>query len=111
MELINWWGFSDRDAWMRGGGLVTDEYAPKPVFERLQRLVNREWRTSLDARTDAAGRVSFRGFYGRYAVAVREADGIEHAFSVALSKKTGQENRFRLTVGSHFDLDRPAVAA
>jgi endo-1,4-beta-xylanase len=99
VELINWWGFSDRDAWMPGGGLVTDEYAPKPVFERLRRLVNGEWRTSLDAKTDAAGQVSFRGFYGRYAVTVREADGTAHAFSVALSKKTGQENRFRLAVG------------
>jgi hypothetical protein len=52
-----------------------------------------------NATTDAAGQVSFRGFYGRYAVRVHEADGTVHAFSVAVSKKTGQENRFRLTVG------------
>jgi hypothetical protein len=102
VELINWWGFSDRDAWMPGGGLVTGDYAPKPVFERLQRLVNGEWRTSFEARTDVAGQVSFRGFYGRYAVTVAEADGTLHAFSVAVSTKTGQENRFRLTVGSAF---------
>jgi hypothetical protein len=29
---------------------------------------------------------------------LREADGAVHAFAVSLSKKTGQENRFRLTV-------------
>jgi endo-1,4-beta-xylanase len=98
VELVNWWAFSDRDAWMPGGGLVTAEYEPKPVYRRLQKLIGEEWRTSLEAKTDAAGRVAFRGYYGRYAVTLREADGRDHAFTVLLSKKTGQDNRFRLTV-------------
>jgi endo-1,4-beta-xylanase len=98
VELVNWWAFSDRDAWMPGGGLVDADYRPKPVYERLRRLVQEEWRTALEARTDAEGRVSFRGFLGRYAVTLREENGTVHAFTVLLSKKAGQENRFRLAV-------------
>jgi GH35 family endo-1,4-beta-xylanase len=98
VELVNWWGFSDRDVWIPGGGLVTADYAAKPVFRRLEKLINEEWRTSIEAKADAAGQVSFRGYYGRYAVTVREPDGAVHAFTVSLSKKSGQENRFRLTV-------------
>jgi hypothetical protein len=97
VELVNWWGFSDRDVWIPGGGLVTADYAPKPVFRRLEKLISDEWRTAIEAKADAAGQVSFRGYYGRYAVTVRETDGAVHAFTVSLSKKSGQENRFRLT--------------
>jgi GH35 family endo-1,4-beta-xylanase len=98
VELVNWWAFSDRDAWMPGGGLVDADYRPKPVFRRLERLVNEEWRTSFESRTDSAGAVAFRGFYGRYAVTLRESDGTAHAFTVVLSKKAGTDGRFRLTV-------------
>jgi hypothetical protein len=98
VELVNWWAFSDRDSWIHGGGLVDADYAPKPVFRRLEKLINGEWRTAVDARTDAAGQVAFRGYYGRYAVTLREGDGAVRAFTVSLSKKTGQENRFRLTI-------------
>ena len=99
VELVNWWGFSDRDSWIPGGGLVDAEYEPKPVFRRLEKLVNEEWRTTLEAKTDDSGRIAFRGYYGRYAVTLREADGTVRAFTVSVSKKTGQDNRFRLTVG------------
>jgi hypothetical protein len=60
--------------------------------------VNEEWRTSLESRTDSAGAIAFRGFYGRYAVTLRESDGTAHAFTVALSKNAGTDGRFRLTV-------------
>jgi GH35 family endo-1,4-beta-xylanase len=98
VELINWWGFSDRDSWLPGDGIVTGDLEPKPVYRRLDGLINGEWRTRLSVTTDARGEAAFRGFYGRYAVRLRTADGRVHAYSVLVSKRSGQENRFRLTV-------------
>ncbi len=98
VEAINWWGFSDRAVWQPGDGLLTAEYEPKPVYRRLERLITQEWRTRTTAQTDANGEIAFRGFYGRYSVELRSADGSTQAFSLLLSKKPGQENRFRFTV-------------
>ena len=99
VELINWWGFSDRDAWRSGGGLVTAEYEPKPVYRQLMRLIHQEWETRLTVTTDPDGRLKFRGFYGKYEVLLKTPQGEVRAFSIHLSKKNGQENHFTLTVG------------
>jgi GH35 family endo-1,4-beta-xylanase len=99
VEVINWWGFSDRDAWRAGGGFVTAEYEPKLVYRRLMQLVHQEWETRLSATTDQEGRLKFRGFYGQYEILLKLPQGDLRGFTLHLSKKTGQENRFALTVG------------
>lgn len=38
----------------------------KPVYETLDRLINREWKTSLTITSNAQGVVCFRGFKGHY---------------------------------------------
>ncbi len=98
VELINWWGFSDRDAWQPGGGLVTAEYEPKPAYRRLMHLVHQEWKTRLTATTDEAGRLKFRGFYGEYEILLKTPQGELRGFKIHLSKKNAQDNRFTLTV-------------
>jgi endo-1,4-beta-xylanase len=42
---INWWGLSDRDIWLPGGGLIDEEYNPKPVYNRLMKLIKEDWMT------------------------------------------------------------------
>lgn len=49
---INWWGLSDRNIWLPGGGLIDGEYRPKPIYEVLDRLINKEWRTRLSVPLD-----------------------------------------------------------
>ncbi len=71
VEAIVWWSVTDAGAW-RGsaGGLVDENMEPKPVYQALNRLINREWRTSEELEADAQGQVSFRGFHGDYCATV-----------------------------------------
>jgi len=84
VRSVNWWGFSDRRIWLPGGGLIDREYEPKPVYDRLKRLIHDEWKTRLDAVTDEAGTVSFRGFLGRYTVRVTRPGEQAQEFQAAL---------------------------
>ena len=72
---INWWGFSDRNIWLPGGGLVDEEYRPKPVYNMLDKLINEEWKTKMNTETDEKGEIAFRGFYGKYKISITESDG------------------------------------
>lgn len=66
---ITWWNVVD------GGGapgepsysgLYDKKMKKKPVYETLDRLINREWKTSLTITSNAQGVVCFRGFKGYY---------------------------------------------
>lgn len=98
VEVINWWGFSDRDSWQPGGGVVFAEYEPKPVYHRLMHLIHQEWETRLTGTTDRNGQLTFRGFYGEYEVLLKTNQGESRGFKIHLSKKTGQENLFTMTL-------------
>lgn len=39
-----------------------------PVWDAVRKLLKEEWNTCVTGRTDAAGRIAFRGFFGEYAV-------------------------------------------
>lgn len=66
---ITWWNVVDG-----GGALGEPSYSglydkrmrKKPVYETLDRLINREWKTSLTTTSNAQGVVRFRGFKGHY---------------------------------------------
>ena len=98
VQLINWWGFSDRDPWKPGGGLLTAEYEPKPVYRRLMRLIHQEWETRLTGTTNQDGQLNFRGFYGEYEILLKTPQGVVQGFKIHLAKKNGPENRFTLTL-------------
>lgn len=62
---------------------------PDGIYARLRRLLRQEWRTRLKTRTDAEGRVSFRGFFGDDAVTVKPENGAPIQQSFRLRKRPG----------------------
>ncbi|HUU27347.1 MAG TPA: endo-1,4-beta-xylanase [archaeon] len=93
---INWWGLSDRDIWLPGGGLLTEDYTPKPVYDVLKKLIHEEWKTKLSTSTGKRGEVKFRGFYGKYHVKLKTGDGKVHFFDLQVRKD--EENKWVFTV-------------
>jgi len=88
---INYWGFSDRNIWIPGGGLIDAEYRPKPAFTTLKNLIKGEWMTApFTIRTNENGEISFRGFYGQYEVTQNRPGRKHPTYSFRLSEK--QEN-------------------
>jgi len=77
VEAITWWDFSDRGAWQGApAGLVRKDMTPKPAYLALHKLIKGDWWTGeLKRTTDAAGRVTFRGFLGRYQAEAGGASG------------------------------------
>jgi GH35 family endo-1,4-beta-xylanase len=77
VEAITWWDFSDARAWLGApAGLVRTDMSPKPAYEALMKMVRKEWWTGpLDLKTDAQGKVRFRGFLGDYEVRSGAAGG------------------------------------
>jgi endo-1,4-beta-xylanase len=97
---VNWWGLSDRNSWLPGGGLLDEAYEPKPIYRMLDKLVNETWRTRLAAKTDDRGEIAFRGFFGEYDLVLTLPDGRTRVFPVHVSRN--EENAWV------FKLDRPA---
>jgi endo-1,4-beta-xylanase len=93
---INWWGFSDRNIWLPGGGLVDEEYNPKPVYIMLDKLINQTWKTNATIQTDGQGNISFRGFFGEYDVTLFTTDGKQRIFPVHVSRN--EENKWVFTI-------------
>ncbi len=93
---INWWGLSDRNIWLPGGGLIDEEYSPKPVYTMLDKLINQTWRTNISGKTDNQGTISFRGFFGEYEITLKTADGQTHVFPIHVDKN--EENKWGFTL-------------
>ena len=97
---INWWGFSDRNTWLPGGGLVDEEYNPKPVYKMLDKLINETWRTNASIQTDNMGTISFRGFFGEYEITLSTPDGKTRVYQVHVSKN--EENKWSFSEDPDF---------
>jgi len=67
---ITWWDLCDQGAWLKGGGLLRNDLSPKPAYDMLWRLIQREWKTKAEGRTDGMGTLAFRGIHGQYRVRV-----------------------------------------
>ncbi len=87
VEAITWWDFSDRGAWQGApAGLVRKDMTPKPAYLALHKLIKGDWWTGeVKATTDAAGRVTFRGFLGEYQA---EGAGARATFRLAEADRT-----------------------
>ncbi len=70
---ITWWDLADRRSWRDGGGLLREDFTPKPAYERLRRLIHQEWTTRAAGPTDRTGTFRFRGYHGPYRVTVKAA--------------------------------------
>jgi len=93
---VNWWGFSDRNIWLPGGGLVNEEYNPKPVFQMLDQLINDEWKTHISTALDSNGKLAFRGFYGVYKITLTTADDRIHTFEIHIRRDERNDWEFRV---------------
>jgi hypothetical protein len=71
---VVWRGFWDGEPGAAGGGLLRSDFAPRPAFRYLHKLIGTVWHTRASGETDPAGRFRFRGFFGNYRVAARVGD-------------------------------------
>jgi len=99
VEAITWWNLVDGTA-AKGedklnGGLLRRDFSPKPSFEALDRLINHDWKTVLDARSGSRDEVTFRGFHGEYTVTVQTGgQTIKRTFRL----KKGANNEWTVTL-------------
>lgn len=97
MASIHWWGLSDKMIWLKGGGLLDKDFNPKPVYNRLLKLIKHDWMTkNILAITDAKGQVAFRGFYGKYKITVTKKDGSQQTLNFHLGEK--ENNKLDFTI-------------
>jgi endo-1,4-beta-xylanase len=96
VEAITWWDFTDQNAWQRApAGLVRADMSPKPAYEQLEDLIKGKWWTRAETTIEAAGRASFRGFFGQYKVTARSG-GRELSGTFSFDKTTGEKMEVRL---------------
>ena len=76
---VTWWNLMDGAAFKGEdavkGALLDDFAREKAAYQALRNLITREFNTSFRTKTDASGRVSFRGFRGTYSISFRNAAG------------------------------------
>ena len=90
VEAITWWNLVDgtaaggEDKWK--GGLLNRDFSPKKAYLVLDRLINKEWKTSVSFDGEK-NRVHFRGFYGTYKLTYKY-NGKTISQTVRLSKGT-----------------------
>jgi len=97
MVSIHWWGLSDRWIWLQGGGLLDKDFNPKPVYNRLLKLIKSDWMTKdKKLTTDKKGQTKFRGFYGNYEVKVAKPGGAMQTFSIHLKENERNQWMFKL---------------
>jgi len=95
---INWWGLSDRYIWSErpGGGLIDENYRPKPAYKKIRHLIKEEWMTKTSARTAEDGSIDFRGFYGDYKITLETKEGGVYTFNIHLKRREANRWEFQL---------------
>ena len=75
MYAITWWDLVDGCDWGNvHAGFFTSEMKPKTIYFAMEDLLKREFRTRLKTKA-SGGKVSFRGFRGRYHLSWKNAKG------------------------------------
>lgn len=81
MNGITWWNVVDNcgaPGEPSVSGLFTRDMQPKTSYYALDELINHEWKTSLTVRADDEGKVTFRGFKGKYILTWTDRKGRVH---------------------------------
>ncbi len=66
---VTWWNATDEHAFIRSGGLLTEDYQPKPAYHVLHELIE-GWRATGEAKAGEQGEVQFSGPAGSYELTV-----------------------------------------
>lgn len=108
VEAIIWWNLVDgtaapgynrsdgttrpgEDKWK--GGLLNRDFSKKPVYDILDRLINKEWKTNLVLSSEN-GNIKYSGFYGTYKLLITKGDKT-YDRELTFSKK-GERNQIIL---------------
>ncbi len=97
VEAITYWNLYK--AWQKGADLLekrNNDLVPKPIFYALEDLIHNEWETHIESFTDDEGRITFRGFHGKYIVKINLKNGKKLEFEIHVKK--GEKNFFILEV-------------
>ena len=86
VEAINNWEIGPgTKIFMNFNALLNDDFSPNTAYLALQDLIQRKFSTKLSASCDPAGRVTFKGFHGRYNITVEHPTAGQKSFTVELS--------------------------
>jgi len=97
VAAITWWDLSDLGSWQGApAGLLRKDMSPKPAYQRLLGMIKGQWWTQVRGRTDSGGKMTCRGFYGRYRVTATAADGRMVSRDVRLFKADAGQVTLRL---------------
>ena len=95
VQAITWWDFSDNGAWQRAAaGFLRADMSPKPVYDRLLKLVKGEWWTKTAGRANERGEFPARAFFGTHRVTVELPNG--RMIVKEFLWQRGKENRFEM---------------
>lgn len=98
VEAIVWWNSVDgtavkgEDKW--GGGFVNNDFTPKPAYDVLNNLINKEWKTNIST-TVESDKYAFRGFYGDYTIRIKQGKKVTEK-KVSFSKNGNKETTVSL---------------
>lgn len=91
VQEIAWsYGVSDRETFIKNGGLLDIDLNPKLSYYALKNLIN-SWTTSGTGETDERGEIQFRGFAGDYEVIVKDHTGQTFKTSVHITEQQTNE--------------------
>ncbi len=76
------------------GGLIRYDFTPKPAYNVIRNLFEKEWRTNLNLHT-SSNSLSFKGFYGQYDLEVTTA-GKRCTKSIHLGKELNKHFTFTI---------------
>jgi endo-1,4-beta-xylanase len=94
VDAITLWAMWDGSTWLKGGGIIREDWTPKPAYRVMDELINKTWKTRFDSRSDANGEVRFHGFHGDYEVTFTSPKGKTSTTTLHLSR--GSEARLHV---------------
>jgi len=72
VEGIYMWGFWEGRHWREDAYLWERDWTPTHSAEAYMRLIDEEFRTTGDGRTNEQGKLKFRGFPGTYRIFIQD---------------------------------------
>ncbi|MFT3933128.1 MAG: endo-1,4-beta-xylanase [Chitinophagaceae bacterium] len=94
VESIIWWNSVDgtavkgEDKW--NGGFVNNDFSPKPSYDVLNNLINKEWKTNITTSISNSNSYAFKGFYGEYRIKIKQGKKVTE--QRIIFSKTGQRS-------------------